>query len=107
MTAKNKLCKAYSKRLKLLNKSFFTDINNGIELFVEYLRYIRDLQLISAYNIYNNDKEKFCTASIMAAIAEFEALKTCEEDKKQFRWINFMELVKQNFMEWTTPNDTV
>lgn len=108
MTAKDKLCKAYSKRLKLLNASFFNNINIGIELFVEYLKYVRDLRLISSTcNVYENEQEKACMASIMAAIAEFEAWQTCKEDQKQFHWNNFMELTKQNFMEWITPNDTI
>ncbi len=109
MTAKNQLSKAYSKRLKQLNKSFFTKPDTGIDIFVEYLRYLRDLHVVTtAHDIYSDEQAKLCVATIVAAIAEFDAWKTCtESDKKTFHWNNFMELTKQNFTDWITLNDSV
>lgn len=105
---KPELCKAYSKRFKNISKDFFVDNSTGILIFVEYLRYLRDLRIISATkDIYTDAQEKFCLASLLAALAEFDAWRSCSDDQKQFHWNSFMELTKQNFGEWITLNDTV
>lgn len=109
MTAKNKLCRAYSKRLKQMNKTFFTKPDTGLNVFVEYLRYLRDLRVVTVpHDIYSDEQAKLCVATLVAAIAEFDAWKANQEpDKKTFHWNNFMELTKQNFTEWITLNDSV
>lgn len=108
MTIKKELCKAYSKRIKQLNKKFFTANDTGLVLFVEYLRYLRDLQIVTAPgNIYESEDTKYNIASLITAIAEFDASRSCSEEQRQFHWDNFMELTRQNFMEWIKFNDTV
>lgn len=109
MIAKSKLSKAYSKRLKQMNKNFFTKPDTGLYVFVEYLRYLRDLCVVTVpSDIYSDEQAKLCVATIVAAIAEFDAWKANHEpDKKKFHWNNFMELTKQNFTEWITLNDSI
>jgi hypothetical protein len=42
------------------------------------------------------------------ATAEFDAYKNnTEQEKKDFHWNNFCELVKLNTGEWLIPNDTI
>ena len=92
------LNKAYYKSLKNLNKNFFNNKNTGLFLFIEYLKYIRDSLIIEDSNA-EQDQEKLAT--IITAIAEFEAYTSCRDTtNKTFHWANFCELVKQNLREW-------
>lgn len=106
MTQKSKLCDAYSKRLQTLNKEFFNKPDTGLLMFIEYLKYLRDIHLITSSNVYEDEAQKYCVASLVTAIAEFGAFTTSTE-QKQFHWDNFMELTRQNLKDWITFNDTV
>lgn len=100
---------AYSKSLKKLNKNFFQDNGIGLTLFIEYLTYLRDCLVINtAKDLNEQSLYKTKIATITTALAEFEAYKVgLEEDRKNFHWNNFWELVKLNMEEWLRPNDSV
>ena len=93
--------KAYEKVLDKLNKQFFTHNKTGLLLFVEYLKYLRDMLILQ------NCDETVLT-SCTTAIAEFDSYNSCDNStKKQFHWDNFCELLKQNMEDWLTANDSV
>lgn len=101
MNTKTQLRKAYTRRLNSLNKNFFKDTNSGLNIFVEHLKFKRDNLILQA----NNDA---MLASLITAIAEFEAYKTSEENKqKEFHWNNFCDFVKLHREEWQQLNDTI
>jgi hypothetical protein len=104
MNTKNakQLSKAYNKRLKELSKEFFINNEIGLQLFVEYLRYTRDFLILStAESIEKDNKLKVKLATIMAAIAEFDAYCSYDiKDKKTFHLDNFFEITKQNMEAW-------
>jgi hypothetical protein len=101
MNLKTQLRKAYAKRINSLNKSFFKDPNSGLKLFVEQLKFKRDI-LITQSNTCPQ------LASLTTAIAEFEAFQTSEEKKqKEFHWNNFCDFVKLNQEEWQVLNDSI
>lgn len=100
------LNKAYKKSFDTLNKSFFQSKTAGLYMFIEYLRYLRDLMILSA----EGDLEKVSNtntqlATIITAIAEYEASTSTEQ--KVFHWSNFCELVKQNMEDWLELNDSI
>ena len=99
------LNKCYKKSFKNMQKHFFDDKSIGVYLFVEYLRYLRDLIILKNYE---DQDYKLKAATIAAAIAEFESWHDSREaDKKAFHWNNFCEFVKQNMEEWLKTNDSV
>jgi hypothetical protein len=101
VNTKAQLRKAYTKRINSLNKNFFKDPNSGLNIFVEHLKYKRDNLILDT----NNDNT---LATIVTAIAEFEAYQISEDAKqKEFHWNNFCDFVKLNMEEWQTLNDTV
>ncbi len=109
MTVKeiNQLNNAYSKRLTFLQKSIFINKDAGLTLFVEYLKYLRDLIVLNDYNKEAEDS-KIKMAAIITAIAEFEAYKQTKDDQqKTFHWSNFCELLKQNMEDWLKIDDSV
>lgn len=104
---KKRLNKAYKKRLNSLNKHFFNNQEQGIVLFLEYLRYLRDSIILN--NMENfNDEIKATVATINAAVAELDSWNKLEDQtKKDFHWSNFCELMKLNMKEWLVPNDSI
>jgi hypothetical protein len=99
------LKKAYTKRFKCISSSFFSDKEAGLTLFIEYLKYIRDSMII---NNYENSNKQTNIATIIAAIAEFDAYKSSKDsDIKVFHWNSFTELLKQNMEEWLQLDDSV
>ena len=90
---------AYKRRLKDLNKKFFTDKYTGLELFLEHLKYTRDMLVL---------KNAASAPVLITAIAEFEAFQlSADEKQKDFHWKNFCEFVKLNYGGMTIPNDSV
>ena len=96
---------AYKKSFKKLNKTLVKEKEAGIQLFIEHLKFIRDLLILSSeedlskINIINTK-----IATLNTAIAEFEASKTSTQ--KTFHWNNFCELFKQNMGDWLELNDS-
>lgn len=100
-----KLNKAYEKRLKTLNKEFFTNNKIGLFSFVEYLKYLRDNFILDSYK---DDQDKIKIAALNAAIAEFYAWDESEaEDVKRFHWNSFCELMRLNMEDWLASNDSI
>lgn len=100
------LNKAYKKSFNTLNKSFFQSKTTGLDIFVEYLRYLRDLMILSAdVDLEKNSKINTQVATIITAIAEYEASTNTEQ--KVFHWNNFCELVRQNMEDWLELDDSI
>ena len=109
MTTKEikQLNKAYSNKFAMLQKSLFTDIHSGLVLFAEYLKYVRDFTILAEFYC-ESDNTELKLASIMAALAEFDAYAQVEDDKQKiFHWNNFCELIKQNMEAWLKIDDSV
>ena len=94
------LNKAYTKRFKQLNKNILTMNDSGLLIFVEYLKYLRDIHTLKDVSV----ETSLSIASLNAAIEEFEAYTI---NKKEFHWNNFWEFVKLNMKEWLVINDSV
>lgn len=107
-----KLDRAYSKRVKQLNKNFTKDPNVGLQIFVEQLRYLRDTLIVKASveELEEEVAEELSnkTYALIIATSEFEAYKnSAEKGQKEFHWNNFCEFVKLNMEEWLVINDTI
>ena len=109
MTAKETkhINKVYKYRLNFLQKNFFVNKETGLALFVEHLKYLRDTIVLSEYNI-GAENSKIKIASIIAAIAEFDAYKQASDNQqKSFHWNSFCELLTQNMEDWLKIDDSV
>ena len=109
MTAKEikQLNKAYNDRFNFLQKGIFINKEAGLKLFVEYLKYLRDLVVLSNYP-KESEYSKIQMASIITAIAEFDAYTQMQDSRqKTFHWNNFCELLKQNMEDWLKIDDSV
>lgn len=105
---KKQLNKVYKKRFKTLNKSFFKSYTQGIIIFEEYLKYLRDLTILNTATDSENESVKTRIATINTAVAEFASWqKTDDESKKEFHWNNFCELLKLNMKEWLELDDSI
>jgi len=101
MTTKTQLRKAYKKRLNSLNKNFFKDSDLGLKIFVEHLKFKRDILALDKTN-------KNTLTTLATAIAEFEAYQTTEDtEQKSFHWNNFCTFVRLNLEDWQTLDDSV
>jgi hypothetical protein len=100
------LNKAYKKSFNTLNKSFFQSRTAGLNMFVEHLRYLRDLMILSVDGDLEKDsKTNMKLATIITTVAEYEA--SLNTDQKVFHWNNFCELVKQNMEDWLELDDSI
>ena len=97
---------AYSKRFKKINKHLLAkkesnllilECDSGLALFVEHLKYMRDVYILTQKSSGN-------IATLNAAIEEFEAY--CKT-QKDFHWNNFCEFIKLNMREWLVINDSI
>lgn len=95
---------AYSKLFNNIYKEFFIDKSAALILFVEYLKYIRDLSILTE----DDSKHAIKTAAITATTAEFDAYRQAvEQHQKTFHWNNFCELLKYNMEDWLKIDDSV
>ena len=119
------LAKVYNKKAKLLNKNFSVDPTTGLAIFVEQLKYIRDLLILTyeapeelptdPFEEFSESKTEIIEdeageemAVLITAIAEFEAyLQEKDRNKKIFHWDNFWEFVKLNAEDWFELDDTI
>ena len=100
------LNKAYKKSFNTLSKTFFRSKTTGLNMFVEYLRYLRDLMILSAEgDLEKTNKTNIRLATIITAIAEYEA--SINTEQNVFHWSNFCELVKQNMEDWLELDDSI
>ena len=101
------LNKAYNNRFNYLQKSIFVNKDAGLVLFIEYLKYLRDSIVLAEYSS-ELESSKTKIATIITAIAEFDAYKqTKDNQQKNFHWNNFCELFKQNMEDWLKIDDPV
>ena len=101
----NKLNKAYYNRLKKLNKDFFNNKSVGLALFIEYLRYLRDVNILKDFD---TPEKQLSIAALVAAITEYEAYDlNRDKSNKIFHWNNFIELIKHNMEDWLQIDDSV
>jgi hypothetical protein len=92
------LKKAYKKRFnKQLNKTVLNTDISGTILFVEHLKYLRDMYILTQKSIN-------IISTLNAAIEEFEAFRS---NQKDFHWNNFCEIIKLNMREWVAVNDSI
>ena len=99
--------KAYDSRFKTIQKDLFIDRSAGLNLFIEYLKYVRDTLILTEYNC-EAESSKIKIATVCAAISEFEAYQQRQEvEQKTFHWNNFCELFKQNMEGWLKIDDSV
>lgn len=89
--------KAYNKKFKQLHKNILATNTSGLFIFVEHLRYLRDIYVLA-------DSSVPVVASLNKAIEEFELYKIT---KNECHWNNFCNLIKLNMKEWLAANDTV
>ena len=101
MNIETRLRKSYIKRLNVLNKNFFEDQNAGLNIFIEHLKFKRDILILQA-------KREPMLPALITAIAEFEAFQASKENnQKEFHWNNFCNFLKLNMKEWQVFNDSV
>jgi hypothetical protein len=96
-------------QLKQINKVYHKRLYriDGLEHFVEYLRYLRDLTILNAESTEALKKNTRAN-TLIAAINEFEAYENAKEEKQRtFHWNSFWEFVKLNMEEWQVLNDSV
>ncbi len=86
------LTKSYAKRFKQLNKNILATNEAGLIIFVEHLKYLRDVSIIT-------QKPAEQVIALNNAIEEFEAFKQTNEES---HWNNFCYLVKIHMKEWLT-----
>ena len=96
--------RAHSKKTKLLYKNFYKDRTSGLALFIEYLKYIRDLLVLESSQKTDDKEIQTKITTLTIAVAEFDAyssyLTAANSKQKAFHWSNFCELIKQNMEEW-------
>ena len=86
------LIKSYTKRFKQLNKNVLATNDAGLIIFVEHLKYLRDISIIT-------QKPAEQVIALNTAIEEFAAFKQNNEDA---HWANFCYLIKLHMKEWLT-----
>jgi uncharacterized protein Yka (UPF0111/DUF47 family) len=97
------------KQIRQLSKAYHNRLNKieGLEYFIEYLRYLRDCSILSAESIEDLDANVKVN-TLIAAISEFEVYENTEDEaQSMFHWNNFWEFVKLNIKEWQTSNDSI
>ena len=102
----------YSKQLLAVHKNNFDAINNGLDYFINYLKFLRDYHILTTEDTDNKDFVDFSIVSLVAACDEYEKYKICTsmlkdkslkketldsyEDKRNKHWLNFWQLVAAN-----------
>lgn len=97
---------AYKKKTKKLSSELNKD--TGMSLFVNHLKYMRDSVVIKPQIDLEREPVKTTLATLMAAIAEFEASKRAADiQQKNFHWNTFCDFVKFNMEEWLILYDSI
>ena len=121
------LYNSYNKKLLAEHKLSFSTLDNNMRYFITYLKYLRDYYLLTDSNIQSEDTINIKTATLVAAIDEYEQYINCvnnyyklngnkverisdepEEEvakkynlEKKFHWTNFWQLVMTNIEGWS------
>lgn len=122
-----KLIKTYDKKLKKLHKTAFTNMQVPTDYFVMYLRFLRDMKLLSQPFKEKLEADRLDLATIITAVNEFDAFDSCinkyydvkdgvvfmsgNQDEAATRekcqketaahWETFWELVKMYLEDWS------
>ena len=121
------LYNSYNKKLLAEHKLSFSTLDNNMGYFITYLKYLRDYYLLTDSNAQLEDTINVKTATLVAAVAEYEKYINCinnyyklngniaekisdesEEEvakkynlEKKFHWTNFWQLVMTNIEGWS------
>ena len=121
------LYNSYNKKLLAEHKLSFSNLNNNMGYFITYLKYLRDYYLLTDSNAQLEDPINVKTATLVAAVDEYEQYINCinkyyklngnnverisdepEEEvakkynlEKKFHWTNFWQLVMTNIEGWS------
>ena len=104
---RKQLNKAYNDRFSFIQQDIFVNRAAGLTLFIEYLKYLRDSIVLNEYD-KACEGSKIKIASIITAIAEFDAYTQAQDNQqKTFHWNSFCELFKQNMEDWLKIDDSI
>ena len=118
---------SYNKRLLAEHKLSFSALDNNMGYFITYLKYLRDYYLLTDSNAQLEDTINVKTATLVAAVDEYEKYINCINDyyklngniaekisdeseeevakkynlEKKFHWTNFWQLVMTNIEGWS------
>ena len=121
------LYNSYNKKLLAEHKLSFSTLDNNMGYFITYLKYLRDYYLLTDSNAQLEDTINVKTATLVAAIDEYEKYINCINDyyklngniaekisdeseeevakkynlEKNFHWTNFWQLVMTNIEGWS------
>lgn len=121
------LYNSYNKKLLAEHKLNFSALDNNMSYFITYLKYLRDYYLLTDSNVQSEDAINVKTATLVAAVDEYEQYINCinkyyklngnnverisdepEEEvakkynlEKKFHWTNFWQLVMTNIEGWS------
>ena len=121
------LYNSYNKKLLAEHKLSFSTLDNNMKYFITYLKYLRDYYLLTDSNAQLEDTINVKTATLVAAVDEYEKYINCINDyyklngniaekisdeseeevakkynlEKKFHWTNFWQLVMTNIEGWS------
>ena len=121
------LYNSYNKKLLAEHKLSFSTLDNNMGYFITYLKYLRDYYLLTDSNAQLEDTINVKTATLVAAVDEYEKYINCINDyyklngnivekisdesveevakkynlEKKFHWTNFWQLVMTNIEGWS------
>ena len=121
------LYNSYNKKLLEEHKLSFSTLDNNMGYFITYLKYLRDYYLLTDSNAQLEDTINVKTATLVAAVDEYEKYINCINDyyklngniaekisdeseeevakkynlEKKFHWTNFWQLVMTNIEGWS------
>ena len=121
------LYNSYNKKLLAEHKLSFSTLDNNMGYFITYLKYLRDYYLLTDSNAQLEDTINVKTATLVAAVDEYEKYINCINDyyklngniaekisdeseeevakkynlEKKFHWTNLWEVGMTNIEGWS------
>ena len=71
------LLTAYNNKLQKIHKSSFNTLDNGLDYFVTYLKYLRDYYLLTEHAKDIDEIVDLKTTTLVAALSEYEKYNNC------------------------------
>ena len=120
------LCQTYDKVLKDSHTTNFKALNNCMNYFVTYLKFMRDYYVLTEPLVTESGEENMKIAAIATAVSEYEQYQNCEHKyygfdgtkvvykvdgtseevqqlyntEKAFHWNSFWNLIRLNMEDW-------